>query len=90
LNAGKKLDVYWLGTVVAKNIRNIFEQNTARGQSSEWMSKHGARLDLDEWAMLTAEDETDQLLLKVDRFKARSGVRTLHVKKFWIINPEED
>jgi hypothetical protein len=79
------------------------------------MSKHGARLDLDEWAMLTAEDETDQLLLKVDRFKyptlkqgifnfrlgrdlllvhgvkpARSGVRTLHVKKFWIINPEED
>ena len=67
-NAGKKLHVTWLGTFVARNIRNIFEQNSARGQAVEWVHRHQTRLDLDEWAMLTGEDETDQLLLKVDRY----------------------
>jgi hypothetical protein len=65
--------------------------------------------------MLTGEDETDQLLIKIDRWHypkmkqaifnfrmgkdlllirgvkpARSGVRSLTVKKLWVINPDED
>jgi DNA polymerase-3 subunit alpha len=109
---GKSLHVYWLGTFVQRNIRDIFEQNRARGvvlDPSKTKDPH-----LAEWAMLTGEDESDQLLIKIDRwhfpkFKeaifefrmgrdllliqgvkpARSGVRSLNVKKLWVINPDD-
>jgi DNA polymerase-3 subunit alpha len=112
--AGKALHVFWLGTFVAKNIRNIHEQNVARGQRRELSWGHDKRPDLAEWAMLTGEDGTDQMLVKVTRFlypklkdaifnfrmgqdlllvegvkPARSGVRSLTVKKIWVINPGE-
>lgn len=65
---GREFAVVWLGTILARNIRDIFEVNRA---------KTGVELDagktkdphLNEWAMLTCEDETDQLLLKIDRWK---------------------
>lgn len=110
---GKSLQVVWLGTFVQRNIRDIFEQNRARGVELDPASVKDA--DLNEWAMLTGEDETDQLLLKVDRWKypkvkagifdfqmgrdlllikgvkpARSGVRSLSIKKMWIIDPRDD
>jgi DNA polymerase-3 subunit alpha len=71
--------------------------------------------DKSEWAMLTGEDESDQLLIKCDRWKypkykdaifnfrmghdllliqgvkpARSGVRSLTIKRLWVIDPDED
>jgi hypothetical protein len=57
--------VYWLGTFVQRNIRDIFEQNRARGQVLDPSVKDP---DLAEWAMLTGEDESDQLLIKIDRW----------------------
>jgi hypothetical protein len=111
-NQGRALQVYWLGTFVQRNIRDIFEQNRARGQVLDRSSVKDP--DLAEWAMLTGEDETDQLLLKIDRWMypkmkqaifdcrmgkdlilirgikpARSGVRSLNVKKLWVIDPDD-
>lgn len=65
---GRSFAVIWLGTIIQRNIRDIFEQNRA---------KTGEELDpatvsdphLNEWALLTCEDEHDQLLLKIDRWK---------------------
>lgn len=65
---GIELPVCWLGTFIQRNIRDIFEQNQA---------KTGEALDpskvkdphLNEWAQLTGEDETDQLLIKIDRWR---------------------
>lgn len=64
---GVQITVTWLGTFIDRNIRDIFEQNQA---------KSGEALDpskvkdphLNEWCQLTGEDETDQLLLKIDRW----------------------
>lgn len=111
-NAGKALQVYWLGTFVQRNIRDIFEQNRARGQTLDRSTVKDPQLA--EWAMLTGEDETDQLLLKIDRWMypkmkqaifnfrmgkdlllirgikpARSGVRSLNIKKLWVIDPDD-
>jgi DNA polymerase-3 subunit alpha len=111
-NSGKALHVYWLGTFVQRNIRDIFEQNRARGQALD--PKGVKDPHLAEWAMLTGEDQTDQLLIKIDRWHypkfreaifnfrmgrdllliqgvkpARSGVRSLNVKKLWVISPDE-
>jgi DNA polymerase-3 subunit alpha len=111
-HAGRALQVYWLGTFVQRNIRDIFEQNRARGR--ELKREEVKDPNLNEWAMLTGEDETDQLLIKIDRwhypkFKqaifdfrmgkdlllirgvkpARSGVRSLNVKKLWVIDPDD-
>jgi hypothetical protein len=111
-NQGKALHVYWLGTFVQRNIRDIFEQNRARGVELDPKSVKDPHLN--EWAMLTGEDESDQLLIKIDRWKyplfreaifdfkmgsdllliqgvkpARSGVRSLSVKKLWVITPDE-
>jgi DNA polymerase-3 subunit alpha len=111
-NAGKALQVYWLGTFVQRNIRDIFEQNRARGQVLDRASVKDPHLA--EWAMLTGEDESDQLLLKIDRWMypkmkqaifnfrmgkdlilirgikpARSGVRSLNIKKLWVIDPDD-
>lgn len=111
--AGKALHVYWLGTFIDRNIRDIFEQNRARGKPlnpSEVKDPH-----LNEWAMLSGEDDGDQLMLNVDRWHyphlkqgifnfrmgkdlilvqgvkpARAGTRKLKVKKFWVINPDEE
>lgn len=110
-NAGKRLSVYWCGTFVQRNIRDIFEQNRARG--TVLVREDVKDSHLSEWAMLTGEDESDQLLLKIDRWKypafkeaifnfrmgkdilliqgvkpARSGVRSLSIKKLWTIDPD--
>lgn len=63
---GKAVQVVWLGTFVQRNIRDIFEQNRARGHELDPATVKDAHLN--EWAMLTGEDETDQMLIKVDRW----------------------
>jgi DNA polymerase-3 subunit alpha len=109
---GKSLQVWWLGTYVDRNIRDIFEQNRARGNELDPKSVKDAHLN--EWAMLTGEDATDQLLIKLDRWKypkykqaifdfrmghdllliqavkpSTSSVRSLSVKKLWVIDPDD-
>lgn len=65
---GREVSVVWLGTVLDRNIRDIFEQNRAR--KGEELSRDEVKdPHLNEWAMLVCEDESDQLLLKIDRWK---------------------
>lgn len=110
---GKALQVWWIGTYVDRNVRDIFEQNRARGNELDRSKTKDAHLN--EWAMLTGEDATDQLLIKIDRWKyprfknmifdfrmghdllliqavkpSTSSVRSLSVKKLWVIDPDED
>jgi hypothetical protein len=67
VDAGRGVKVVWLGTIRTRNVRDIFEANRA---------KFGEELDpnsvkdphLNEWCLLGAEDEVDQLLLKIDRW----------------------
>jgi DNA polymerase-3 subunit alpha len=66
-NQGKNLAVVWLGTFLKRNIRDIYEQNRARGH--ELNPDEIKDPELSEWALLTAEDESDQLLVTVDRWK---------------------
>lgn len=65
---GKDIKCVWLGTVRSRNIRDIFEHN--RSKKGTELSRDEVRdPDLNEWALLVADDETDQLSLRIDRFK---------------------
>jgi DNA polymerase III subunit alpha len=64
---GRALQVVWLGTMVRRNIRDLFEQNRARGHELDITKVKDPHLS--EWALLTGEDESDQLLITVDRWK---------------------
>lgn len=65
---GREFAVCWLGTILQRNIRDIFETNRAK-TGEELDPKSVVNPELNEWALLTCEDEDDQLLLKIDRFK---------------------
>jgi DNA polymerase-3 subunit alpha len=65
---GQSFPVIWLGTILQRNIRDIFEMNRAK-KGVELKTEDVKDPHLNEWAMLTCEDETDQLLLRVDRWK---------------------
>lgn len=65
---GPNIEVVWLGTILERNIRDIFEQNRAK-KGVELRPDEVKDPHLNEWAMLTCEDETDQLLLRIDRWK---------------------
>jgi DNA polymerase-3 subunit alpha len=65
---GREFVVCWLGTILQRNIRDIFETNRAK-TGEELDPKSVRNPELNEWALLTCEDEDDQLLLKIDRFK---------------------
>jgi DNA polymerase-3 subunit alpha len=65
---GREFAVCWLGTILQRNIRDIFETNRAK-TGEELDPKSVRNPELNEWALLTCEDEDDQLLLKIDRFK---------------------
>lgn len=67
-DAGSALRVTWLGTILQRNIRDIFEMNRAR-KGEELKVADVNCPDLNEWAALTCEDETDQLLIRIDRFR---------------------
>lgn len=60
--------VTWLGTILSRNVRDIFETNRAK-KGVELDSSKVRDPHLNEWALLTCEDESDQLLLKIDRWK---------------------
>jgi DNA polymerase-3 subunit alpha len=65
---GREFSVCWLGTILQRNIRDIFETN--RAKTGEELDPSSVRNpELNEWALLTCEDEDDQLLLKIDRWK---------------------
>jgi DNA polymerase-3 subunit alpha len=65
---GREFTVCWLGTILQRNVRDIFETNRAK-TGEELDPKSVRNPELNEWALLTCEDEDDQLLLKIDRWK---------------------
>lgn len=67
-DVGPNFEVVWLGTILQKNIRDIFEMNRAK-KGVELKANEVRDPHLNEWAMLTCEDESDQLLLRIDRWK---------------------
>lgn len=66
----------WLGTILRRNIRDIFETNRAR-TGKELDSSSVKDPHLNEWAMLTCEDETDQLFIVINRWTYPSVKRAL-------------
>lgn len=65
---GREFAVVWLGTVLTRNVRDIFEQN--RSRTGEELDRNKVKApELNEWIMMTAEDEDDRILLSADRFK---------------------
>lgn len=65
---GPQFEVVWLGTILQRNIRDIFEMNRAK-KGVELKPDEVRDPHLNEWAMLTCEDESDQLLIRIDRWK---------------------
>lgn len=61
------LKVTWMGTILNRNIRDIFEVNKSQGRELD--PKKVKDPHLNEWAMLTCEDDTDQILLEIDRWR---------------------
>jgi hypothetical protein len=60
--------VVWLGTIVKRNIRDMFEVNLAkRGEALDASSIKNP--ELSEFAILTGIDRQDMLLIKIDRWK---------------------
>lgn len=64
---GKDVKCVWLGTARSRNIRDIFEHNRKKG--TELKREDVRDPDLNEWALLVADDETDQVSILVDRWK---------------------
>lgn len=63
---GESAHVVWTGILVARNIRDLFEQN--RAKKGEELSRDSVKNpDLNEYAILWAEDEDEMLSLKIER-----------------------
>lgn len=81
------IPVIWLGTILGRNIRDIFEMNRAR-KGEELKVSDVRDPHLNEWAALTCEDETDQLLVRIDRWKYpkyRESIMTARMNKDLIL-----
>lgn len=64
---GKDTEVTWLGTIHARNVRDLFEVNSSKGEAikpEEVRDPH-----LREWVIMYAEDHTDQMSIKVNRWR---------------------
>jgi DNA polymerase III subunit alpha len=62
------IKVCWIGTILQRNIRDMFEINRARtGEALDPATVKDAHLN--ESAMLVGEDGSDTILLKIDRWK---------------------
>jgi len=59
--------VVWLGEMVKYNIRDVFEINAARGNTTEQESIKDPHLR--EFAIIYARDEDDQTMLKLNRWR---------------------
>ena len=71
---GDDIEVVWLGTIYQRNERDLFEFNQAKGAEldMEAMTIDGKPIKdphLDKWVVLVGDDETDQMGLRVDRWK---------------------
>jgi len=60
--------VTWIGTVQSRNVRDLFEVNRAR-TGVELKPEEVRDPDLREWMVMVCDDETDQLIIRCDRWR---------------------
>lgn len=87
---GEDIEVVWLGTIASRNERDLFEFNQAKGAEldMEKMTIDGKAIrdpHLDKWVVMVGHDESDQIGLRVDRWKY-PRLRD----KIWRIRPGQD
>lgn len=64
---GRDTEVVWIGTVHARNVRDLFEVNSSKGEQlkpEEVKDPH-----LREWVIMYVEDHTDQMSVKINRWR---------------------
>jgi len=74
---GEDIPVVWLGTIYTRNERDLFEFNQAKGAELDLSDPKRPLLNgepikdphLDKWVVMVGDDETDQLGLRVDRWR---------------------
>lgn len=81
---GDDLEVVWLGVIVHKNLRDIFEVNRAR-TGEELDPANVKSPELNEWGLLAGYDGTDLLSLRITRWKYPK-----FKKMFWSISQDKD
>ena len=64
---GRDEEVTWLGVIVLRNLRDIFEINKARGVEVD--PEKMERPDLNEWMIMAGYDGTELVSVRVDRYK---------------------
>lgn len=65
---GRDTQIVWMGLVLHRNLRDIFESNRAR-TGVELKREEVKEPDLNEWIMLAGYDGTEQVTVRIDRFK---------------------
>jgi hypothetical protein len=74
---GEDIEVVWLGTITSRNERDLFEFNQAKGAELDLSDPKRPMLNgkpikdphLDKWVVMVGHDESDQLGIRVDRWK---------------------
>jgi len=74
---GDDIEVIWLGCIYTRNERDLFEFNQAKGAELDMSDPKHPKLNgqpirdphLDKWVVMVGDDETDQLGLRVDRWR---------------------
>jgi DNA polymerase-3 subunit alpha len=65
---GRDTEVVWIGTVHARNVRDLFEINSSKGgeplKPEDVKDPH-----LNEWVIMYVQDHTDQMSIKVNRWR---------------------
>lgn len=90
---GGDIEVVWLGTIHTRNERDLFEFNQAKGAELDLSDPKHPKLNgelikdphLDKWVVMVGDDETDQLGLRVDRWRY-PRLR----ERVWRIRPGKD
>lgn len=74
---GEDIPVIWLGSIYTRNERDLFEFNQAKGAELDMSDPRVPKLNgkpirdphLDKWVVMVGDDESDQLGLRVDRWR---------------------
>ncbi len=80
----RDVEVVWLGVVRERNLKDLFELHHSR--TGEVLDPKDAKdSHLQEWVVFTCEDETDQLVVTIDRWRYPQMK-----ERAWSIEPNKD
>jgi DNA polymerase III subunit alpha len=78
------VSVVWLGVVRSRNLKDLFENYHSR--TGEHLDPNKVKdPDLNEWVVMQCEDDTDVIVVTIDRWKYRR-----FKERIWSITPNED